>query len=445
MKTRLLNLWESVGTSFWFVPALMVVGSIGLSFVMVALDKRAAYDSQSFFKFLLIVGPEGARSILSTIAGSMITVAGVVFSITIVTLTLASSQFGPRLLRNFMRDTGNKIVLGTFIATFIYCLLVLRSVHTVGENVFVPCLSVNLAIVLALTNLGVLIYFIHHVSTSIQADHVIAAVYHDLEGHLQRLFPEESGDHSEENEQNKIAPLDEARYPHSHHIAAPRSGYLQAIDNEGLLDLAREHDLILDLQHRPGGFVVMETPLTTVKGIDDFDETLNEHITKSFIIGAQRTPEQDPRFEIHQLTEIAIRALSPGINDPFTAMTCIDRLGSALCYLANRTFPSPYRYDNEGRLRIIAKPLTFADFTSSALGPIRQYGRSSVVVTIRLLESLQTVASQAHRPEQMQAILHQAGMIERGSDDSLPEASDRDLVKQCYRSLLAMANEHQRS
>ena len=193
MKTKLINLWEALHTSFWFLPALMTFAAIGLSFATIALDWVVQESLLKRVALVWIGGIEGARQLLSTIAGSMITVAGVVFSITIVVLALASSQFGPRLLRNFMRDRGNQVVLGTFIATFTYCLLVLRSIHGGDGTPFVPYISVSLGIALALVSVAVLIYFIHHVSVIIQAPTVIAMVAAELEDGIERLFPEKLG------------------------------------------------------------------------------------------------------------------------------------------------------------------------------------------------------------------------------------------------------------
>ena len=434
MKTKLLNLWEAVRTSFWFIPGLLVFAAIGLALAIVTIDQQVDLEPNRAFGLLYTGGPEGARAILSTIAGSMITVAGVAFSITIVALTLASSQFGPRLLRNFMRDTGNQMVLGIFIATFIYCLLVLRSVLTVGEHVFVPSLSVTFAMALALVNVGVLIYFIHHVSTSIQADHVIAAVYRELSENLQRLFPEELGTGSAEGDRDGPRP-EEVSDAHAHRSTASESGYLQAIDSDGLLDLACKSDSLFHLQYRPGEFIVAGSTLVTVECKEPLDESLAEQIADSFISGPQRTPEQDAEFAIHQLVEVAARALSPGINGPFTAITCIDRLGSALCFLAKRAFPSRYCYDEEGELRMIARPITFTGITNAAFDQIRQYGRSSVAVTIRLLEALTMIAAHTRTQEQRQAILRQAEMIARASKDALPEENDRQDVEERYKAL----------
>ena len=235
MKTILLNLRETVRTSFWYIPSVMISLAIGLSFAIVALDRMIEPENLSAFSFLYSGGPEGARSILSTIAGSMITVAGVTFSITIVALALTSSQFGPRLLRNFMRDTGTQFVLGTFIATFIYCLLVLMSVHSIDGAVFVPGIAVTFAIILAVINAGVLIYFIHHVSTMIQADRVAAEVYDELSEHIEKFFPEELGYELMQDEENRdrLEPTTD-RYAHTCDVAASKGGYLRSIDDDSL-------------------------------------------------------------------------------------------------------------------------------------------------------------------------------------------------------------------
>jgi len=192
MKAQFLKYWEQLHSSFWFVPAILALGSTALALSAVALDEHAT-DVLRNWKWLYSGGAEGASAVLQTIAGSMITIAGVVFSMTLVALTLASAQFGPRLLRNFMRDTVNQLVLGTFVATFIYCLLVMRMIRHEDEVAFVPHFSVTLGVVLALVSMAVLIYFIHHVSVSIQADEVVARVAKDLDEGMDRLFPEDLG------------------------------------------------------------------------------------------------------------------------------------------------------------------------------------------------------------------------------------------------------------
>lgn len=446
MKMRLQNLWATVRTSFWFIPGFMVFSAIWISFVIVAVDRMIESGQHSVLGLLYTGGPEGARAILSTIAGSMITVAGVAFSITIVALTLASSQFGPRLLRNFMRDTGNKIVLGTFIATFIYCLLVLRSVYSIEGHIFVPAISVTFAIALAVVNVGVLVYFIHHISTSIHADRVIEGVYEDLSEHISRIFPEES-EHEHvksENDRNGPRPIEDT-YDHVFEIAAAESGYVQAIDSDSLLKTAGEHEFRVHLLFRPGEFTVAGCTLAEVESAEPFDEDLSEQIVNSFIVGPYRTPGQDIEFAILQLVEVALRALSPGINDPFTAITCIDQLCSVLCSLADRAFPAHHHYDAEGRLRVINKPLTFEGLVDAAFDQIRQYGSTSVSVIIRLLESLRSIAGRVRNSEQRQAIIRQADMILRSSQGSITEKEDRDDVQQRYQAMLDVLSEHSSS
>ncbi|MBE0536026.1 MAG: DUF2254 domain-containing protein [Phycisphaerae bacterium] len=442
MKTRLRNMWELVRTSLWFTPALMVSSAIVLSVALVTADEMLDVDPHDVFAFVYNVGPDGAREVLSTIAGSIMTVAGVAFSVTIVALTLASSQFGPHVLRNFMKDKGNQFVLGTFIATFIYCLLVLRTIHTVGDSDFVPAIAVTFAMVLAIVNVGVLIFFVHHISVAIQADTVISSIFHELVEDLHRLFPEELGEEPPENENNAAPQPIPEDWPQADYVNAPRSGYLQAIDSENLMETARKHDLLLYLRYRPGDYIAAGSSLATVRCGEKLDRHLAESMAKSFIVGSQRTPEQDAEFGIHQLVEVAVRALSPSINSPYTAITCVDRLGSVLCFLTRSEFPSSCRYDDDGQLRVIARPMTFSGITNAAFDQIRQYGRTSVAVTVRLLETLRRVAAETRTSEQKHAIGRQADMIARGARESLPEKNDVEDVQQRYQTVLDTLKSH---
>jgi uncharacterized membrane protein len=439
VKTRLDNHWEAIRTSFWFIPGLMILCVIGLSSISIRLDRLI--DTQHFRTPGLIYagGTEGAHSILSLIAGSMITVAGTAFSITIVALTLASSQFGPRLLRNFMLDTGNQVVLGVFISTFVYCLLVLHSVNSIAEHFFVPRISVTVAITLALVSVGILIYFIHHISTSIHADRVVAEVYRDLSDNIQRLFPDEL-DHRIETgvDDQDISKLTEKRDHEVLSVTASKSGYLQSVDHESLLRIAGENNFLIHIQNRPGEYIVEGSTLADVNNVKLIDEEHAERISKAFTLGPQRTPVHDVEFAIRQLVEIALRALSPGINDPFTAITCIDHLGSVLCSLTDRAFPRSNFYDDEDKLRIITKPLTFEGVTNAAFDQIRQYGHANVAVSTRLLETLKTVALHTSTSEQRKAVLRQADMIIHESQESIGEKNDRDDVQERYQELLSV-------
>ena len=434
--TRLRASWEYLRGTYWAVPSAMSVSAVLLAFGMIQLDQAATSTLLKRLSWVYAGGPEGARAVLSTIAASMITVAGVTFSITIVALTLASQQFGPRLLRNFLRDFGNQVVLGTFVSTFLYCLLVLRTVRGGDDEEFVPHLSVTVGVTLAMVSLGVLIFFIHHVATSIQASRIIANVAEDLEGAIDRLFPETIGEDAASADGSRAL----ADGPDEVHglpvVTARTTGYVQALDADGLMSIAREHDLLVRVHARPGSFVRRGSVLLTVVPAPGPTHPDDESLHDLFVIGSDRTGTQDVTFFVDQLVELAVRALSPGINDPGTARLCIDRLEQALCHLAGRHIPSADRYDAEGRVRVVAWPLTFPDVVASAFDEIARYGRTSVSVTCRLLEAVRSVGTCVKREADRSALLRQAAVIAAGGRDGRLSDNDRELIAQCHRAAL---------
>lgn len=432
--TRVRALWEYLRGTYWAVPSAMAFAAVALSFGMIQLDEAATPKLLERLSWVYTGGPEGARAVLSTIASSMITVAGVAFSITIVALTLASQQFGPRLLRNFLRDVGNQIVLGTFVATFIYCLLVLRTVRGNDAAQFVPHLAVTGGVVLAMLSLGVLIFFIHHVSTSIQASQIIANVSEDLDGAIDRLFPERIGAAATADDSGRASPdLPAACDDSARVVYATANGYVQAIDGDRLLTSAHKHDLVVHVHARPGMFVTKGSVLLTVCSRSD---PTHQRFGDVFIVGGDRTGTQDVTFFINQLVELAVRALSPGINDPGTARICIDRLEQALCHLAGRQMPSACRYDKAGGLRVVASPVTFAEIADSAFAEIARYGRSSVSVTCRLLEATRRIASCVQRDSDRLALVRHATIIADGTREATFAEADCDEIAERYHSAL---------
>jgi uncharacterized membrane protein len=224
-------------------------------------------------------------------------------------------------------------------------------------------------------------------------------------------------------------------------VSADGDGYLQFIDGAALLALAMEEDLVVRLERRPGNYVVASCPLALIWPESRATDRLTDQVRTLFVLGNQRTSDQDIEFGVNQLVEIAVRALSPGLNDPFTAMTCVDHLGSLLCRLATRDMPSHYRYDHHNQLRVIAPANTFPEVTDAAFNQVRQYSRSSVAVTIRLLESIAVVAGFAHRPEDRTTLLHHAEMIARGAMEGLPEREDRRAVEERYQAVIQLCSE----
>jgi len=428
---KLSKLWYSLHSSYWFVPTLMAIVAIALSWAMLALDRSGNSGPTESLGWIYTGGPDGARALLSAVAGSMITVAGTTFSITIVALQLASSQFGPRLLRNFMQDTGNQVVLGTFIATFLYCLLVLRTIRGDDYDVFVPQISVTVGILLAIISIGVLIYFINHASTLIQASHIIGEVSADLNSAINRLFPEKLG-YGRSQQERQVGEIPADFDAQAHSIKALDSGYLQEVDNKRLLKIAQSKNLLLRLNHHPGKFIVQGCELVLIWPGERVTKKLTQQINNALILGQERTEQQDVEFPINQLVEIACRAISPGVNDPFTAIRCIDQLSVGLSHLAEREFPSPYRYDDDHNLRVIVEPLTFAGLADAAFNQIRQYGSTDVAVIIRLLEAIAAIAEHTHRQNDRAVLLHHAQMIKHSGQEGAAEENDQKAIAQRY-------------
>lgn len=436
---KLSKVWDTLHSSYWFIPSVMAVVATILAFIMLMLDRTGKTID---YWWIYTGGASGARSLLEAVAASMVSISATVFSITIVALQLAASNFGPRLLRNFMQDTGNQIVLGTFIGTFIYCLLVLRTIHGEGDGyqAFVPQLSVTVGILLAIISVGVLIYFIHHASTIIQASHVIENVSEELHRAIKRLFPEKMGhgglDNIEQIDQEIPFDFEQESRP----IRAKSTGYLQAIDDEELMKLSTKHNLLLRIEYQPGEYIINGCSLATVFPSERVNKKLAKQINDAFLLGKERTEQQDVEFPINQLVEIALRAISPAVNDPFTAIRCIDRLAAGLCHLVQRDFPSPYRYDKNNKLRVIAEPILFDELADSAFNQIRQYGKSDAAVTSRLLETIARISTYTDNPNYQKVLRHHAEMILQDSSNGLSQEQDCKDIQKRYQAVIKSLN-----
>jgi uncharacterized membrane protein len=390
--TRVTAFWGRLNSSFWFVPAVMSLSAIALSFVLIEVDALrdvAQTDNPTaFYTF----GPEGARATLSVIASSMITVASLIFSITMLSLQLASSQFGPRTLGNFMRDRSNQIVLGTFIATFLYCLFVLRSVRgTEGASFdsFVPHLAVGFGVLMAAASVAVLLYFIHHIPTSIRVETLLEKLAVEGCAAVDQVFPERLG-HGQTNEAVG-QPIPDDFDADSRQIAADSDGYVQSIGSDVLMRLAAENDLVLRIAARPGEFVTQGACVIAAYPKARVSDKIDEDLRGAVVIGRDRTSYQDLEFAIRRIVELAQRSLSPGINDPTTALYCIDRLGQVFGRLADREIPSPMRLDEGGQLRVVTEVFDLGDVTCRAFAAIARYGMTDADVITRLAQTLATL------------------------------------------------------
>ncbi len=420
---KLIQFWDDLRSSFWFMPSLMVGGSIALAVVLIETDSAGSDVWLSQWPRLFGVGAEGARQMLSTLAGSMMTVMGITFSMTLLALTLVSSQYTSRILRNFMRSRITQFTLGVFAGTFAYCLIVLRTIRgSAGVEEFVPSLAVFFAFVMSLGGVGVLIYFIHHIASSIQASSIIASVARETNASIDRLLPKELDQSPDKDEgRNPLESLDQRTwYP----VPAGESGYIESVDNAALMNLAQDSRTIVRMEHGIGAFVVQDTALVSLALTYPPDQKMIDALNAAYSIGRHRTVEQDPAFGIRQIVDMAIKALSPGVNDTSTAVMCVDYLTSILARLAGRQFPPAYRYEEE-TLRVIAIVPSFEGLLVEAFDQIRASAEVNVAILARMLGALGTIGSLTIRRSHIQALDEQLQWVAEVVDRCIESSHDR--------------------
>jgi uncharacterized membrane protein len=432
--------WRSdvLRTNLWLVPAIEVVAAIALFAATTALD-RAAYRGDFGLPSWVISGSaDGARQILTAIAAAVITVVGVVFSIILVTLTLASTQFGPRMLRNFVRDRGTQLTLGTFVATFVYAVLVLVSIGPGPHGAFVPHIGVTVTLALMVAALGVLIYFISHTATSIQLPQVIASIARDLSAAIEVQGGQDAQASAAGGLESGLsaAELLARMEAGGGVVRAPASGYLQFIRHGILVSFAAEANAVIALNYRPGHFLVRGHPFAVVWPPEAAARVSNT-LGRAHLTGPYRTLTQDISFGIDQLVEIAIRALSPAVNDTFTALTCIDWLGDSLCKITAQWHPARVHRDSRGFIRVISTEPSHERLVQRAFEKIRQASSGMPAVMIRQLDALTKIMAEASTTGQRRVLLEQAAMILRASERSVPEGADRADVARRYEEVLA--------
>ena len=401
MRHRLLLLWDRVHTSYWSLPAAMLVAAAAAAHGLTLYDEWVHDHGGAALKGLFVGTPEGARAVLLAIATSVLGVAGTTFTITIAVLSLTSSQFGPRLLRLFLKDTGSQVVLGTFVGTFLYTLLVLRTVRGVDESPFVPHTAAAGSLVLAIVSVAMLLYFIQHVVRSIQAGEVIAAAGQDLLEAVDRLYPEEPGGGSRAPAREAAARPGERR-----RLTARRTGYLEGVDMAALVAAAARRDIHIALAKRPGRFVARGDEIAMVAGKVADEEELAGAIDAALTLGKQPTEVQDIGFAFDQLSDIAVRALSSGVNDPGIARMCVEWLGAGLAELAGRPRPETGFRDDEGVLRATLPRPGFGELLDIAFDQVRRYGARDAEVMLAMMDALARTAPHAGAGERSELARH---------------------------------------
>lgn len=398
MPARLRKLLARLGDTFWLLPgALTLLGILG-AVALVALDRRGLVPRWLIEgEWVYNGGGTGARTLLGAVASSTIGVAGTVFSITIAALSLAAAQMGPRLLRSFTRDRGVQATLGAFLGTFSYALMVLRSVRTQEEGPFTPHLSLTVAVLLAFACVAMLVYFVGHMAGRINVDTVVELVSGDVREAMRRLAADTPG----------AEPPPADFWQGATAVADPRRGYLQQLDAEGLADWAAAHGSAIRLLVRPGDYVFPGAPVAL---LSPFAEGADAAIRDATALGTERVSPDDPAFAVRQLVEVAVRALSPGINDPHTAVGVLDRLGAALCDLAPHFLPTGVHLRN-GKVALVVPSLGYDALADAMFHMIRQNAAGSTLVLMRLLEVLAAVASRERDPGRLASLQRHADLV----------------------------------
>ncbi|WP_379548018.1 DUF2254 domain-containing protein [Qipengyuania sp. DSG2-2] len=409
MTAEIRFFWERLTANYWFFPALFSICAATLAFVMLWLDRSGAADFLNDADWLIPSRPKGAADMLTVMAGSMIGVASTVFSITLVAVTYASGNYGPRLLTNFLEDRGNQLSLSVFIGAFVYALIVLRSVRAEDETPgsgaeaaatalpgFVPQLSLLVAYAMMALCVAVLVFFLNHIPSSIRINKVLEGIGRRLILAIRETYPveDEFGDAVEQQGGEPLVAWD--------------SGYVQMIDFEDLEAIAKKCGCTFSLKVRTGDFVHRDIPLMEIDGCQP--EDVEARVRDCFTLGAFRTPSQDPQFLIDELVEIGLRALSPGINDPFTAITALHWLGAATADIGRRDLRKDICGGDADDCPVIPLPDGFDHYVKRGFGSIRSAVATSPIAAEVMLDTLSNAATPI-RDEKRQSLLREEGRL----------------------------------
>jgi uncharacterized membrane protein len=388
---------EHLRSSLWFLPAVFAAGAFVLAGLTLAIDRQLGLEQLGSLHFG--GSAEGARSVLATIAQSMLTFTALVFTITMLVLQLASSQLSPRVMRTFLRDRGNQTVLGLFVATFLYTLVVLRDVRSADTGIeFVPGFSIFVAFLLLIACVGAFVYYINHMAHAIRATSVIESITTETRQAIDRLFPQVVGDGPE-----VAVPWRAADAAASDMVVAPAAGTLVTIDEDSLVEVLRRSDTVAELVPMVGDFLPEGAPLFRISR--PTDDGLGERLQGLVTLAPERALQQEAAFGFRQIVDVAVRALSPSTNDPTTAVQAIDRLHDLLRRLVERPLRPLIRTDDGGQPRLIVPRPDWSDYVHLAVDEIRISGRAQVQVISRLRAMLEDLAAIA--PADRQPVIHQ--------------------------------------
>ncbi len=438
MNVRLQQYWQLLRESLWFVPGLMVLASFALAWGLVELDALTTAAGDRRFPLAFAAGADAARGMLTAIAGSMLTVAALAFSLTLTAISLVSTQYSPRVLRNFMRDPVNQFVLGYFVSVFSYCLVVLGTIRGPDEGRFVPSTAVLAGMLLAFGGVAALIFFIHHIAEGLQTGTIVRTIARETKEAIREMFPQGFGESIVDEEKAQAAFAYAAEVRGWVPVVSDQAGYLQQVDTSRLLQWAIRHRAVIRLDYPVGAFVGAGTSLFSVRsGMEvpgDPPWEWPDDLMKCVALGRHRNMEQDIGFGIQQLVDIALKALSPAVNDTTTAIMAVDHLGDIGAALGRSEFPSPLRSDGR-HLRVLVRTGTFEDYIRLSFDLIRINARGNHAVFERMLRALALVASQVDTPERKAVLREQAVLLLDFAGQSLQTDYEKRRVREQYGEL----------
>ena len=430
---KLKQFLSDLRASLWFVPGVMIIFSVALALILIEVDSTVKAEWLADYPRLFGLGADGSRGMLTAIASSMLTVAALAFSLTLNAVTQASGQFTPRIFRNFMRDRANQFVLGYFVSVFAFCLLVLRTIRGADELKFVPSFAVLTGLALAVGGVLVLIFFIHHIADSLQITTILDNITDETKESIKKLFPEELGAAASGGEKREAWRAEDVK--NWVKIPAPAPGYVQSVDADGLLEYAAENNLLIRMRRGVGQFAGSGATLAEIapgaetanKNVRVGDEKIEE-INRFFSLDRHRTIKQDAGFGIRQIVDIALKALSPGVNDTTTAVECIDNLGEIVGEIARRRLPAPVRSkDNVPRVLTLAPE--FADYVETAFDQIRISGKANQAIFERLLATIMFIAECASGEKRRAPLRRQIELTSEYAEQTLETEYEKEKVR----------------
>jgi uncharacterized membrane protein len=421
--------WDRLKVSFWFAPVVMSVIAILLAWFMYYIDSLIPNEILAESRLILTGTPGEMRAALISMATTILATAGIVFTLLTLPLSTVAAQYGSRLLRVFLGDRTTQLVLGTFVATFVYCLAAALTILPVQVEPEGPQLTVTVGLLLLLASFASLVLLVQHISTMLQAPNIAAAAGAELREVILSEMPEQLVGRDDCKEGSVILP-DTLGVENGYVVRVRQAGSIQYIDPHYLLTLAGEHNLVIRLLRKPGNIVWRGTQVALVWPADQVDEELDRQIRNAFRIGNGRTPTQDVAYAVNQLVEMAVRAMSPAINDPFTAMTCLDHIGEGLALFIRQGEKSSCYYDQNNQLRLILDPVTFTELLSGAFDMLRHASCDNASVLLHMLNVIDAIGKEVNSSKTRQELLRHVSLIQLESKAGAIIDVDRERISQ---------------